>query len=162
MAWKAIYTKSRHEKKVTKLLESLGIEVYCPLQTIVRQWSDRKKKVSEPVFKSYVFLKCDNELDYTVLNTNGVVSFVKRLGKVALIRDSEISIIREFLGNYENVEIENISEWEIETPVRIKEGPMKGKNGLISHIKGNKAKLIIEEMGIQIVAHVPIMTLAKD
>lgn len=162
MSWKAVYTKSRHEKKVSKLLVSLGIEVFCPLQTVIRQWSDRKKKVAEPIFRSYVFLKCDNDFEHAVLNTSGVVAFVKRLGEVALIKDHEISVIKEFLSNYKNVKIEDISKWELGSSVSINEGPMKGQQGLISDIKGNKAKLIIEEMGIQIVAHIPIMSLSKS
>ena len=54
MEWYALYTKPRWEKKVAKALEKIGIIVYCPMITEVRQWSDRKKKVTLPLFKSYV------------------------------------------------------------------------------------------------------------
>ena len=52
--WRAVYTKPRSEKKVAERLEEQGSEVYCPTQINLRQWSDRKKKVSAPVFPSYV------------------------------------------------------------------------------------------------------------
>ncbi|MBL0358846.1 MAG: UpxY family transcription antiterminator [Chitinophagaceae bacterium] len=52
-----MYTKPRWEKKVACLLDEKGIENYCPLNKVVKQWSDRKKVVLEPVFKSYVFVK---------------------------------------------------------------------------------------------------------
>ncbi|MFD0777251.1 hypothetical protein ACFQZF_00615 [Flavobacterium myungsuense] len=31
-------------KKVAERLEKLGIIVYCPIVTQIKQWSDRKKK----------------------------------------------------------------------------------------------------------------------
>jgi transcription antitermination factor NusG len=55
--WYAIYTNPRWEKKVDKLLTEAGIESYCPLNTVMRKWSDRMKKVEEPLFKSYVFVQ---------------------------------------------------------------------------------------------------------
>ena len=44
--WYAIYVRSRSEKKVVAQLEDIGVEVFLPLITRIKQWSDRKKKVS--------------------------------------------------------------------------------------------------------------------
>jgi transcription antitermination factor NusG len=63
--WSAIYTRSRNEKKVAERLNASGIKVYCPTQTTLKQWSDRKKKVTEPIFKSYVFVQYKDELFHT-------------------------------------------------------------------------------------------------
>ena len=49
--WYAVYTLPRWEKKIARLLEEKGYEVYCPLNRVQRQWSDRKKTVLEPLFK---------------------------------------------------------------------------------------------------------------
>lgn len=161
MRWKAIYTKPRHEKKVAYRLENKGIEVYCPVQTILKQWSDRKKKVTEPVFRSYVFLKCNEEQELKVLQTLGVVQFVKYLGKVAIIKEHEINLIRDFLAGYENVQISNLEDWKKGDFVNVKDGNMKGLYGEILSVKGNKARLILNEMGIQLVAEMPLGRLAK-
>ena len=56
MPWFAIYTKPKNEKKVVEGLEKIGVEVYCPMITQVKQWSDRKKKVEMPLINSYVFV----------------------------------------------------------------------------------------------------------
>ena len=50
--WHALYVRSRSEKKVLSQLEEMGVEAYLPLVTKVKQWSDRRKKVEEPLFKS--------------------------------------------------------------------------------------------------------------
>jgi len=59
MAWYAVYTKSRMEKKVSLRLEEAGIESYCPVTKRKKQWSDRKKIVEEVLFRSYVFVNID-------------------------------------------------------------------------------------------------------
>ncbi|MGH2644138.1 MAG: transcription termination/antitermination NusG family protein, partial [Chitinophagaceae bacterium] len=53
MPWYALYTKSRNEKKVAERLVQKDIEIFFPLQEEVHQWSDRRKKVKVPVFRSY-------------------------------------------------------------------------------------------------------------
>jgi len=52
--WFVFYTKSRQEKKVNELLLKRGFEPFLPMQAIVRQWSDRKKKVVLPLFNAYM------------------------------------------------------------------------------------------------------------
>ena len=85
--WYAIYTKSRSEKKVATRLQEMGISVYCPTQTVLRQWSDRKKKVTEPVFRSYVFVQFKDEAErLAILQTYGVVAFVRYLKQIAVIK----------------------------------------------------------------------------
>ena len=55
--WFVVYTKSRCEKKVADLLTKKGIENYCPLNRVQKQWSDRKKIILAPLFTSYVFVR---------------------------------------------------------------------------------------------------------
>ena len=55
--WYVLYTKPRHEIKALERLAQNGFEVYCPMKTTLKQWSDRKKKVSEPLLPSYIFIK---------------------------------------------------------------------------------------------------------
>ena len=59
--WYVVYTKPNWEKKVAELLEKKGIEQYCPLNKVQKQWHDRKKTVWEPLFKSYVFVRTDEQ-----------------------------------------------------------------------------------------------------
>ena len=44
MNWYALYTKPRNEKKVEEQLLKMGVEAFCPKVSVVKQWSDRKKK----------------------------------------------------------------------------------------------------------------------
>ena len=74
--WHVIYTKSKWEKKVDELLMQSGFESWCPVKMEERRWTDRKKIIYTPLFRSYVFVKASKE-DYTkILSTIGVVNFL--------------------------------------------------------------------------------------
>ncbi len=98
--WTAFYTMPRSEKKTAERLIERGYEVYCPTRTVVKQWSDRRKKVSEPFFTSYLFAKVNEKLRNEILKDRGVVSNVFWLGKPAIIREQEILAIKSFLEGF--------------------------------------------------------------
>ena len=57
--WYALYLRSRFKKKAYAELLRKDIECFLPLIEEVRVWSDCKKKVEEPLFPGYVFVKTD-------------------------------------------------------------------------------------------------------
>ena len=87
-----------------------------------RKWSDRVKIVEEPLFKSYVFVRVTDEDRTAVRMTPGVINFVYWNGKPALIKEKEINAIKQFLNEYENVEVKPI-ELELNQRVKITKGP---------------------------------------
>ena len=149
--WYAVYTRPRWEKKVASLLADKSIVHYCPLNKVHRQWSDRKKIVLEPLFKGYVFVQIDEAQKWELMNINGIVNYVHWLGKPARIRDSEIDSIRKFLHEFSDVEVQE-STIEINKKVRIKQGLLMNYHGILLELNGNKAKVKIESMGIQLSA----------
>jgi transcription antitermination factor NusG len=149
--WFAVYTRPRWEKKIVKLLEDKGIENYCPLNKVVKQWSDRKKVVLEPIFKSYVFVRISEDDKWNLKKVNGILNFVYWLGKPAHIRDEEINSIKKFLNEFSEIEVEQ--ELQINSKVRIKQGVLMNYQGILLEISGNRAKIKIESMGLQLSAH---------
>lgn len=148
--WFAVYTRPRWEKKVASLLEEMGIENYCPLNKVVRQWSDRKKIVLEPLFKSYVFVRIADEKKWDLKKVNGILNFVYWLGKPAHIRDEEISVIKKFLNEFSDVYVEHQKKLKVNAPVIIKQGILMNYRGVLIELSGNKAKVKIESMGLQL------------
>ena len=145
--WFAIYVKSRSEKKVLKLLEDIGIESFLPLITRVKQWSDRKKKVEEPLFRSYLFVNIPLSDYYTVLNVNGVVKFITFEKKPVPVPNNQIIAIKEYLNDTElhSIDYEDFKEGEL---VRIKSGQMKDLIGRFIKINGKHRVIIdIEAVG---------------
>ena len=151
--WFAIYTKPRWEKKVDKLLHEKGMESYCPLQKIQRQWSDRKKIVEEPLFKSYVFVRISDDEQTALRMVNGVVNFVYWMGKPAIIKDKEIQIIRQFMNEYDNVEATQ-SSIEAGNKVVVQSGVLMGKSGTVKQVFHKKVEVFIESIGFTLTAYV--------
>src|SRR5512139_711107 len=102
--WYAIYTRPHHEKKIADKLHQNHIEAYLPLRTTLKQWSDRKKKVSVPLFSCYLFVRIKPVEYFRVLNVPGVVRYVTFEGKAVPIPDAQILLIK------------NLLEYELETP----------------------------------------------
>jgi transcription antitermination factor NusG len=151
--WYAVYTRPRWEKKVNDLLTKKGIESYCPLNRVRRKWSDRIKLVEEPLFKSYVFVKVEDEARTEVRMTDGVVNFVYWEGKPALIKEKEIQVIKRFLNEYENVELVKI-ELKKEQRVRVTAGPLMDQEGKVIEIKNKVARVAIDSLGYILVADI--------
>ena len=59
--WLVVKTKANAEKKVAERLTLKDIEVYLPLYTTMKQWSDRKKKVQKPLISSTVFVHVEEK-----------------------------------------------------------------------------------------------------
>ena len=150
--WYAVYTKPRWEKKVAKLLDEKGIENYCPLNKVVKQWSDRKKVVMEPIFKSYVFVRVEDKEKFELKNISGILNFVYWLGKPAIVRDEDIDTIRKFLNEFGEVTVSEIDQLKVNAKVRVKQGIMMNYLGLLVEVMGNKVKVRIESMGIYLFA----------
>ena len=154
-SWYALYVHSRQEKKVAILLDLQEIENYLPLQKVTKQWSDRKKVIEEPLFRSYVFVRVDDFEKEKIRETDGVLNFVYWLGKPAVIRDEEIDVIKRFMGEYENIQIEqNIPV--INGKILIDGGPLMNHIGKVIKIGKHKVKVIIESLGCSLIADVPI------
>ena len=149
--WYAVYTKPRWEKKVASLLESKGIEYYCPLNKVVKQWSDRKKIVLEPLFKSYVFVQVEEKGKWELLKINGIVNYVHWLGKPARIKEKEIETVKKFLNEFDAVEVVEASS-PLNSRVKIKHGALMNYQGILVEISGNRASVKIESMGLQLTA----------
>lgn len=161
MKWYVLYTKPRNEKKVTSLLMDKGVNVYCPLREEVKQWSDRKKKVSEPVFKSYVFVQLHDYKaeNVEVLLTPGAVRFLWWNGKPGVVRNNEIEAIKSFLNDYKDAEI--TVELKTGEHIKVKEGPLKDAEGRVLMIRGNKAILHLHTLGLNMTAKLPVQSLSK-
>lgn len=151
--WLAIYSRPRWEKKVNQLLLEKGFESYCPLNKVRRKWSDRVKIVEEPLFKSYVFVKVNEESRTAVRMTSGVINFVYWEGKPAVIKEKEINAIRRFLNEYENVEVQPLN-LKVHQRVKITTGPLMDQEGEVLSLRRKMVKVAIDSLGYVLVAYI--------
>ena len=146
MQWYVLYTKSKAEIKTAGRLNDLGIEVYCPVITEVRQWSDRKKKVTVPLFRSYVFVRLEPKNRNLVFDAPGVISYLFWLGERAVVKDEEIKVIRQWLDNDE-VDEAKIDALNAGDRITISKGAFKDKEAIIKEVGKKTLRLILPELG---------------
>jgi transcription antitermination factor NusG len=155
--WHVIYTKSKWEKKVDGLLMQKGFESWCPVQKRERQWSDRKKIIEEPLFRSYVFIKAA-KIDYTkILSTIGVVNFLYFEKKPAIIRDNEIEEIRKYLGlSNTSIQVVDMANIPAQSKVSINQGLFMGQRGEV--VKSSKKSVFVRLESINMMMIVEFKT----
>jgi transcription antitermination factor NusG len=152
-AWYAIYTKPRWEKKVWQHLDAKGIHTYCPIQRVQRQWSDRKKIIEEPAIKSYLFVRVSPASMLAVLETPGVLHFVRFSGKPAVIRDAEMDAIQRFFQDIDPANAPLLSPSLDVKPldsVRINQGVFMHEQGILVDWVGKRARIRIQRLNWEI------------
>lgn len=154
--WRAFYTKPRHEKKVVDRLSEEEFEVYCPLVKTKVKWSDRWKKVQKPLINGYVFAKVDEKQRIEVLQDQSVVACVTWAGRPAVVQDAEIEAMRALLDGGSNIEVKQLAPGQ---KVEVDAGPLSGKKGSVITVNGNKARVVIENLGIVITAELSMASL---
>jgi transcriptional antiterminator RfaH len=150
MNWLVLYTKPRNEVKVAQRLTAAGINVYCPMVTTVKQWSDRKKKVTLPLFTSYLFVQVTELQRAAVFDVPGVVRYLFWLGKPAIVQEEEIATIKELLSGNSYKEV-YIAALESGDSMILKEGVFKGQTAIFKEQKGNQTILILNSLGTKLI-----------
>ena len=140
--WCALYVASRAEKKVHERLQKAGYTTYLPMLTTVRQWSDRKKKVTSPLISSYVFAKITAKELAIVRQEPGVAGVLMEFGKPAVIHDFEIENLKILLKETEAVEFVSGEQLPKGTPVRVVKGGFSGIVGELIQYQGS-TKIVI-------------------
>ena len=148
--WYVLYTKPRHEIKALERLTQNGFEVYCPMKTTLKQWSDRRKKVSEPLLPSYLFIKTTEKNRALPLQDTSILNYIFWLGKQAIVRESEIDTLKGIISKDKVQEFE-IKQLKIGDKIDINKGQIESKSAIIKTISNNYITAELKELGMKIV-----------
>ncbi|MFV8370427.1 UpxY family transcription antiterminator [Flavobacterium sp. LB2R40] len=146
MNWYVVYTKPKWEKKVAEQLKKIGIACYCPLIIQERQWSDRKKKVEVPLFNSYVFVQVGETDRNSVFQSVGAVRYLFWLGKPAVVRDEEITVIKKWLNTADGNEV-MVETYQIGDSIQLESGPFTNHKAKIKEVTNTHYVLVLESLG---------------
>jgi transcription antitermination factor NusG len=138
--WYALYTRHHHEKAVARALTAKGLTVFLPLYSEARQWKDRAKVISLPLFSCYVFIQGGLDRSLDILTTAGIYGFVCCGGSPAMIPQQEIEGVRRVVERSIKIEPHpfiKCGDW-----VRVKAGPLQGIEGILLR-KKNFSRLVL-------------------
>ena len=146
--WFIVYTKPHQELKVASQLSSMGIINYCPTITLVKQYSDRKKKVTKPLLSSYVMVELEEKEREKVFACSGIVRYLFFLGKPAVVPALDITLMQDHLnGVYKDIKVTTLSVGDSHT---ITQGPFSGVSGKVVETNNTKVKLELTSLGMRI------------
>tara|TARA_R110000823_G_scaffold252037_1_gene374736 strand:- start:37 stop:510 length:474 start_codon:yes stop_codon:yes gene_type:complete len=144
--WFVLYTKPQQELKVLEQLKKMDIEAYCPAIEEVRQWSDRKKTVTVPLIKSYVFVRIAHKDRQNVFNAPGVVRYLFWLGKPAIVFDKEIKVLKNsLLQPYASIKLDYLKTGN---RMVITSGPFTEQEGTIVKVNSKHVTIELEQLGL--------------
>ena len=108
---------------------------------VVRQWSDRKKTIVEPLFRNYLFAHVDEWERIRVLEAPGIVHCLAFCGKPVTIPEEEITRIRylEHAGSHLEVIQARLPKG---VPVVVTEGLMQGLTGELLEYRGQRRVVV--------------------
>src|SRR5271165_965408 len=96
--WYAVFTMSRHEKKITEHLGQREIESFLPLYKVKHRWKNRCTVALElPLFPNYLFVRIDPQERRRVLSVPSVVTIVSAGREPLPVADNYITALRDGL-----------------------------------------------------------------
>ena len=146
MNWYAVRTRSRHEKVVERQLQGQGIDVFCPVISQIRQWSDRRKLVESPLFPGYAFVRIapSPEEKVRVLRTIGVVELVGPQRQGNPIPTEQIESVRVLVAS--KIPFTKHGFLKAGQRVRVRGGSLDGVEGILVTQKGSQDLVISVEI----------------
>ncbi len=139
--WRVFYTRARAEKKCETRLQRQQIDVLVPKKTEIRQWSDRKKEVTVPLFRNYLFARVDEKDRLRTLKTNGIVRCVHFNGEPARLRPETVEQLKTTQNAPDRLSVADLRPPVGET-VTITDGPLRGLTGEVQEHRGQTYLLV--------------------
>jgi transcription termination/antitermination protein NusG len=146
LAWFAIQTRFRYEKKVARELQERGVQVFLPLFSTKHQWSDRQRLVEVPLFPNYVFVRiaATQGTRIQILRANGVNGFLGARGVGTPIPDEEVVAVRAMLAHRVSFQLHPFLRTG--QRVRVRGGCLDGIRGILTAIQGEQSFVVSVEL----------------
>lgn len=170
MNWYVVQVKSGHEKKIAEkcrflIPKDILNECFIPEYVIKKKYQGKWQQVQDILFKGYIFLISDH-IDELFSELKKIPDYTKVVGKkkedIFPLEDGEIEFLKSFENDKHIVDI-SIGFIEGDT-IFITEGPLQGKEGLITKIDRHKriANISINIFGKVITAKVGLEIVSKN
>ena len=144
--WLVAYVQSCLEKKTAQRLAAMGIECYLPVQSEIRQWSDRRKRVDRLVIPMMIFVHVTPQERPLPLSLQAVSRYMVLRGESTRFR---------FMLDYSPEAVEMCSApLAPGDAVKVIKGPLAGLEGELITVNGkSKVAVRLDMLGC---AHVDV------
>ena len=143
-SWYVLRVRSQTERLVHVGLQHKQFEVLNPTYQALSIRRDRRKVLTRPIFKGYMFIRTllNPECHLEILKTLGVVELLKSPSGPIPVPDDQVENVRLlekhvgacFFG----------TDFEVGDSVFVKEGPLIGLRGVIDRLDRNKLHIHVD------------------
>lgn len=159
--WFAVYTRSKSEKVVQRLLTNKEIENYLPLQRVTRRYTRKIKHHEIPLISCYIFVKITKSEYVPVLETENVAKFIRFARNLYAIPEEQINLLKRIVGEGEDVVAEP-GRFKQGDEVEVIGGKLTGLKGRMVERQGKKHLVVeLESIGYSLRMTVDIALLRK-
>ncbi|HZR19650.1 MAG TPA: transcriptional activator RfaH [Verrucomicrobiae bacterium] len=155
-AWYCARTQPKHEHIAARNLRSrLGVEVFNPRLKVERSTRRGVVRTVEPLFPSYVFVRCDLAEQITgIRHTYGISSLVHFGGRIPKVAEEVVEQLRECFESEEPMEVADGLQPGVQ--VAVGQGPFLGSHGVVVRLlpSRQRVQILLDFLGRTTVAEV--------
>ena len=145
-SWYVIRVRSQSERLVQVGLHKKKIEVLNPTYQVLSIRKDRRKVLSKPIFKGYMFFRAllDSESHMEVLKTPGVVEILRnRKGPTPVPNEQveNVRILEKHVGHCFHG-----TDLVVGDNVIVRDGPLTGLIGVIDRMDSKKLYIYVDSI----------------
>lgn len=149
LAWYCVRTKPKHDHiAAANLRRNLGLEVFNPCLRFERSTRKGIRRVTEPLFPGYVFVRCTLEKSFDdIQHANGVATLVHFGKRVPRIADSIVEELQRFFPTAEPLSVQDqILPGE---EVAVGDGPFSGMKAVVLRVlpARQRVEVLLEILG---------------
>jgi len=161
--WVVLRVLPQTEFQTATALRASGFAALVPYERKFRRYGSRRRRVPRdyPLFPRYVFADMLSEAKLASLTgVSGVSGILTAGGRVYRLSGPEIGWIRSLAERCDQIEGINLhtalqrGQW-----ARIAEGPLSGLLGYVDAIRGQRASMLLEMLGVWRSVDVPLADL---
>jgi len=143
-SWYVLRVRSQAERLVQVSLNHKQFEVLNPTYQALSIRQDRRKVLTRPIFKGYMFIRTllNSECHLEILKTPGVVEILKSPSGPTPVPDSQVENVR-LLEKYVG-DCFFGADFEVGDSVFVREGPLTGLRGVIDRLDHKKLHIHVD------------------
>jgi transcription antitermination factor NusG len=132
--WFAVQVRTQREQGVADYLSGKAYEWFLPTYKRRKLWSDRVREIQVPLFPGYLFCRFDPQDRLPILKTPGVIQIVGYNRVPVPVDELEIAAVQKLVAS--GVPNQPWPFLAVGDRVRIESGPLRGLEGILTHLRG--------------------------
>ena len=143
-SWYVLRVRSQAERLVHVGLHNKQFEVLNPTYQALSIRKDRRKVLTRPIFKGYMFIRAllNPEYHLEILKTPGVVEILKSISGPTPVPEDQIENVRLLEKHVGDCFYG--TDFEVGDAVFVREGPLTGLRGVIDRLNRKKLHIHVD------------------